>query len=502
MNRRQFLKASAATAVLTAFAERGYCESPRSLPEATPQKLPRWRGFNLLEKFRLDGGNKPFVEEDFALIADWGFDFVRLPMDFRCWAKTPEAEFNEQTMKEIDQAVAWGKEHGVHVCINFHRAPGYCINMRNGEKPTLWTETSAQEQFARHWGVFAARYQGVPSRQLSFNLINEPNGITGAVYAAAMKPAIEAIRAADSHRLIIADGIRAGGVPVPELASFGIAQSTRGYEPTSVSHYEANWVHHNGPWPTPVWPVPVGINNHLYGDTKPEFKSALVLQVECPQATPFSIRIAHVSAQAELLVKADGAVVLQKQFQLGPGAGEWKKSEKASWGGYTADYDCDYTATLPAGTREVQIAIGKGDWLTFTELRLGDIVLIPGSSDWGMKQETFVVDTNGARPVNSRYLQNKETLQKKMVEPWQVLAAQGVGVIVGEWGAFNHTPHAVVLAWMRDCLENWQAAGFGWALWNFRGPFGVLDSERKDVGYETFKGHKLDRKMLELLRQF
>ena len=128
--------------------------------------------------------------------------------------------------------------------------------------------------------------------------------------------------------------------------------------------------------------------------------------------------------------------------------------------------------------------------------------MVPGSSDWGMKQETFVVDTNGARPVNSRYLQNKETLQKKMVEPWQVLAAQGVGVIVGEWGAFNHTPHAVVLAWMRDCLENWQAAGFGWALWNFRGPFGVLDSERKDVGYETFKGHKLDRKMLELLRQF
>ena len=502
MNRRQFLKTSAATTIMATFARHGYCELPRPLPEATPQKLPRWRGFNLLEKFRLDGGNKPFVEEDFELIADWGFDFVRLPMDFRCWAKTPEAEFNEQTMKEIDQAVAWGREHGVHVCINFHRAPGYCINMRNGEKPTLWTEALAQEQFARHWGVFAARFKGVPGRQLSFNLINEPNGITGAVYAAAMKPAIEAIRAADPHRLIIADGIRAGVAPVPELVSFGIAQSTRGYEPTSVSHYEANWVHHNGPWPTPAWPVPVGINNHLYGDMKPEFKSALVLQVECPQATPFSIRVAHVSAQAELLVKADGAVVLQKQFQPGPGAGEWNKSEHASWGGYTADYDRDYTATLPAGTREVQITIGKGDWLTFTELHLGDTIIVPGSNDWGVKQETFIVDAHGARPVNPRYLHNKATLQEKMIKPWQALAAQGVGIIVGEWGAFNHTPHPVVLAWMRDCLENWQAAGFGWALWNLRGPFGILDSERKDVTYETFKGHKLDRKMLELLRKY
>jgi aryl-phospho-beta-D-glucosidase BglC (GH1 family) len=500
MNRRQFLKASAATAIMATLAERGNADAPRALPEATPQKLPRWRGFNLLEKFQ-SVGNQPFVEEDFELIADWGFNFVRLPMDFRCWAKTPEAEFNEQTMKEIDQAITWGREYGVHVCINFHRGPGYCVNLRNGEEPTLWTETSAQNQFARHWGVFAARYQGLPSRQLSFNLINEPGDITGAVYAAAMKPAIAAIRAADPQRLTIADGIRWGTKPVPELVSLGIAQSTRGYEPMLISHYEASWIHHEGPWPTPVWPIPVGINNHLYGDAKPEFKSALALQIECPQATPFSIRVGHVSAQAELIVKADGAVVLQKQFQPGPGAGEWKKSEPASWGGYNADYNRDYAATLPAGTREIQIAVGKGDWLTFAELRLGETSIVPGNNDWGVKQETFIVDAHGARPVNAQYLHSKETLQNKMIEPWRALTRQGVGVIVGEWGAFNHTPHAVVLAWMRDCLDNWQAAGFGWVLWNFRGPFGILDSDRKDVTYETFKGRKLDRKMLELLRQ-
>jgi endoglucanase len=30
----------------------------------------------------------------------------------------------------------------------------------------------------------------------------------------------------------------------------------------------------------------------------------------------------------------------------------------------------------------------------------------------------------------------------------------------------------------------------------------VLDSERKDVKYENFEGHKLDREMLELLKEF
>ena len=42
----------------------------------------------------------------------------------------------------------------------------------------------------------------------------------------------------------------------------------------------------------------------------------------------------------------------------------------------------------------------------------------------------------------------------------------------------------------------------GWAMWEFRGGFGVLDSDRDDVEYEDFHGHKLDRKLLELLRRY
>jgi endoglucanase len=39
------------------------------------------------------------------------------------------------------------------------------------------------------------------------------------------------------------------------------------------------------------------------------------------------------------------------------------------------------------------------------------------------------------------------------------------------------------------------------AQWHFRGGFGILDSERPDVRYEDFKGHKLDAKMLEVIRE-
>ncbi len=86
--------------------------------------------------------------------------------------------------------------------------------------------------------------------------------------------------------------------------------------------------------------------------------------------------------------------------------------------------------------------------------------------------------------------------------PWAELAAQGIGVHCGEGGAFNRTPHDVVLAWLRDVLEILTGYNIGYALWNFRGAFGILDSGRDDVAYEDWHGHKLDRPLLDLLQEF
>ena len=56
------------------------------------------------------------------------------------------------------------------------------------------------------------------------------------------------------------------------------------------------------------------------------------------------------------------------------------------------------------------------------------------------------------------------------------------------------------LAWMRDQLDLWKEAGWGWSLWHLHGVFGILDSGRSDVQYEEFHGYKLDREMLKLLQ--
>ena len=359
MNRRQFIRAAATLTVAAASVPVLSLEAAEKEP-VSARHLPRWRGFNLLEKFvKQQGGNPPFREADFALMAEWGFDFTRLPLSYLCWTEPNDwLKLREAELKHLDDAVALGGKHDVHVNLNLHRAPGYCVNPPK-ESLSLWKDEEALTACAFHWAHLAKRYQGIPSGRLSFDLVNEPGAIREETYVRVVTRLVESIRSEDPQRLIIADGLMWGHKPVFGLAGLGIAQSTRGYEPTRVSHYKASWMKGLGEGPEPTWPLKVG--------------------------------------------------------------------------------------------------------------------------------ETGVV--------------NKDTLAKDRIEPWKKLEQAGVGVHVGEWGAYNRTPHKVVLAWMQDCLALWKEAGWGWALWNLRGSFGVLDSERADVPYENFRGHKLDRQMLELLQQ-
>ncbi len=323
----------------------------------TQTVLPRWRGFNLLEMFtsRSDGN---FQEDDFRWMAEWGFDFARIPMCYLLWIEDGDVfKIHEPMLEKVDRVVQLGQRYGIHVCLNFHRAPGYSVNRERTEPFNLWKDADALEAFCFHWALFARRYRGISSTQLSFNLVNEPAHVSRVDHERVIRAAVQAIRQIDPDRLIIADGLDYGRTPCPELADLGIAQSCRAYDPMGVSHYKAPWVGGEN-WPEPTWP----------GDF----------------------------------------------FD-----GRWDRA----------------------------------------------------------RLEQFYA-------------------------PWADLARCGVGVHCGEGGAFNHTPHEVFLRWLRDVLEILAAHGIGYALWNFRGPFGVLNSERRDVAYEDWHGHTLDRRLLNLLQEF
>jgi endoglucanase len=121
LDRRDFLKGMTVATVAGLVGSRAMAAQ---LEMPTAARLPRWRGFNLLEKFIASQENAPFREADFEWLAEWGFNFVRLPMSYRCWSDPARwRELREPVLEEIDTVIRLGRQYGVHVSLNFHRAP-------------------------------------------------------------------------------------------------------------------------------------------------------------------------------------------------------------------------------------------------------------------------------------------------------------------------------------------------------------------------------------------
>ena len=212
--------------------------------------FPRWRGFNLLGMFcsensPINRGRAPgyFNEEDFKMISDFGFDFVRLPLSYRVWSSVEDPyNISEEKIAPLDEAVYWGEKYGLHINICMHRLPGYCINKDEIETMNLWKDKEAQNAAAFQWESIAKRYTGIPSDKLSFNVVNEANfEMTLDEYKTVSKKIINTVREVSPKRLFIIDGFNDGDMPpVDQMMYFeNCGYSCRGYAPRGVTHYRA-----------------------------------------------------------------------------------------------------------------------------------------------------------------------------------------------------------------------------------------------------------------------
>jgi aryl-phospho-beta-D-glucosidase BglC (GH1 family) len=380
ISRRAFVKN---TGMIAAGIGMGLQPVVASGVKTTANKLPKWKGFNLLDFFSPNPAqSRPATPEDhFKWMSGWGFDFVRIPIAYPTYLDIDRSrpitaeevyKIDQKRVDKIDELVTMAHKYNMHVSLNLHRAPGYCINAGFNEPYNLWKDDAAQKAFYFHWELWAKRYKEISSKKISFDLVNEPSmredmndqhsrsgPVPGDVYRKVAKGALEAIRKYNPNHLVIADGNNVGNTVIQEITDLDIAQSCRGYFPHAISHYKAPWANKDPDnLPEPKWPGQVGGQNLERG-------------------------------------------MLERYYK-----------------------------------------------------------------------------------------------------PWIDAAGKGVGVHCGECGCWNKTPHAVFLAWFNDVLDILSKNGIGFAIWEFRGDFGVLNSRREDVQYEDWHGQKLDRKLLELLRKY
>ncbi len=271
MKRRDFIKASG---VIAAASVSGINLETFASQKPQTKKIifPRYKGFNITNKTSGTGPRQKFNEEDFEIMADWNFNFARIPMSYWNWASKDDwYNINDDILKDIDEAIDFGKQYNIHTNLNFHRVPGYCINGRELEPYDLFDDTPENMQKALdatvfHWKHFAKRYKGIPNSQLSFDLINEPPKHTNVPrYVEIVRAIVKGIREEDPDRLIVVDGIEIGRYPVVDIIDLGVVQSTRGYDPMSLTHYTATWVPKDEfeTFNPPTWPLK-GDNGKLW----------------------------------------------------------------------------------------------------------------------------------------------------------------------------------------------------------------------------------------------
>lgn len=91
--------------------------------------MPKY-GFNFQWMF-VWRGNPPMSLDERALdfMASHGFDFVRIPTDYRFWIRDFDYLNPDETVFEfLDDYLAACRARSIHMCLNLHRVPGYCIN--------------------------------------------------------------------------------------------------------------------------------------------------------------------------------------------------------------------------------------------------------------------------------------------------------------------------------------------------------------------------------------
>jgi endoglucanase len=173
------------------------------------------RATALMETYRANF----FTARDAANIRSFGFNVVRLPVDYRLLQSdaSPYAML-PGGLKWIDHALDLCEREGIYVILDLHGAPGrQSVDQCTGEagRNQLFADATDQQRTIAIWTALAQRYQN-RSSIAAYDLLNEPFGDMHGGYGTRVKSLMErivpAIRATgDQHVLLlpqtIGDGI-------------------------------------------------------------------------------------------------------------------------------------------------------------------------------------------------------------------------------------------------------------------------------------------------------
>lgn len=108
------------------------------------------------------------TEADIEIIAGYGVDHVRMPIDYNV-IQQDNGELIPEGFKYIDNCLEWCHKRGLNVVIDLHKCCGFVFD--NKEYCSFFTDEQLQKQFIDLWKEIARRYGQLD--YVAFELLNE-----------------------------------------------------------------------------------------------------------------------------------------------------------------------------------------------------------------------------------------------------------------------------------------------------------------------------------------
>ena len=191
-------------------------------------------------------------EEYFDLVKEAGFDFVRLPVNWK--AHTTRTGYDDGDtgytiepafFARVDEIIGWALKHNLAIILDFH----------NYEE--ISTDPNG-EQFWFLWRQIAEHYKGYPP-QVLFELANEPHGeMTAQLWNIYIHYALEVIRETNPTRDVVIGPVQWNAynwVTTLDVAGDShVIVTFHYYAPFQFTHQGAEWVDGSDAWLGKIWP--------------------------------------------------------------------------------------------------------------------------------------------------------------------------------------------------------------------------------------------------------
>ena len=134
-----------------------------------------YRGINLGGWFSQCDYSKDWLdrlitEQDFAKIAAWGLDHVRIPIDYNI-LENEDGSYKEDGFRRIEGALELAEKYGLHAIVDLHKTAGFSFDADEREAG-FFDNAELQERFCLLWEELAKRFGSAPDR-VAFELLNE-----------------------------------------------------------------------------------------------------------------------------------------------------------------------------------------------------------------------------------------------------------------------------------------------------------------------------------------